>query len=118
MGEFDRDILKAIKGHSQQSPQDLRGILAAVDARQRLILTHEELVGGVAQLIRAGQVVEAGNGKYYVPNSPPAVPSFSGISSERGITQLVFLVVLFALNRLRHLRRTDRTSQVSQSSTP
>jgi hypothetical protein len=79
MSEYDRDIFKAIKGHSEQSPQDLPGILAVVDARQRLILTHEELVSGLGRLIEAGQVVEAGNYRYYEPKSPPSARSFSGI---------------------------------------
>jgi hypothetical protein len=79
MSAYDRDIFKAIKGHSEQSPQDLPGILAAVDARQRLILTHAELVEGLARLIEAGQVVEAGSYQYYVPKAPPSVRKFSGI---------------------------------------
>ncbi len=79
MSEYDRDIFKAIQGHSEQSPQDLPGILAAVDARQRLVLTHEELESGLARLIEAGQVVEAEVYRYYVPKSPPSVRSFSGV---------------------------------------
>ncbi len=79
MNEYDRDIFKAIQGHPEQNPQDLPGILAAVDARQRLILTHQELVNGLARLIEAGQVVEAGNYSYYVPKSPPSVRRFSGV---------------------------------------
>lgn len=51
MNEFDRDILKAIEGFSSKSPQNLSGILAAVDARQRVELSHEELASGLARLI-------------------------------------------------------------------
>jgi hypothetical protein len=79
MSAYDRDIFQAIKGHPEQNPQDLPGILAAVDAFQRLILTHEELVKGVARLIEAGQVVEAGSYRYYVPKASPSVRNFSGI---------------------------------------
>jgi hypothetical protein len=79
MSEFDRDIFKAIKGHTHQSPQDLPGILAVVDARQRVLLSHRELVSGLARLIEAGQVGEVGNHRYYAPPSPPAVRRFSGV---------------------------------------
>jgi hypothetical protein len=82
MSELDRDILKAIKGYSPQSPQDLAGILAAVEARQRLILTYEELIGGIDRLIERGRVAEAGNCRYYVPKSPPAIRSFSGYDAQ------------------------------------
>jgi hypothetical protein len=80
MSAYDRDIFRAIDGRPEQNPQDLPGILAAVDARQRLILSHEELVKGLARLIEAGKVVEAGSYRYYVPKTPPSVRSFSGIS--------------------------------------
>jgi predicted NUDIX family NTP pyrophosphohydrolase len=80
MSEFDRDIFLAIKGYSPHNPQDLVGILAAVDARQRLILSHEELIGGIDRLIARGQVAEAANCRYYVPTSPPTIRSFSGIA--------------------------------------
>jgi hypothetical protein len=79
MSEYGREIFRAIKGHFRQNPQDLPGILAAVDARQHTILTHEELAGGIGRLIAAGQVVEAGNYTYHVPDSPAAVTSFSGV---------------------------------------
>jgi hypothetical protein len=82
MSGLDRDIFKAIEGYSEHSPQDLPGILRAVDARQRLVLTHEELTGGLARLIEAGKVAEAGEFRYFAPESPPAVPSFSGVSLD------------------------------------
>jgi hypothetical protein len=82
MSAFDRDILKAISGFTRKSPQDLPGILNAVDAFQRMILTHDELIGGLARLIKAGKVAEAGNYRYYAPKSPPAARSFSGVPLE------------------------------------
>jgi hypothetical protein len=82
MSGLDRDILKAIAGYSEQSPQDLPGILAAVDALQHSILTHEELTSGLARLIEAGHVVEAGNFRYFAPESPPAVRSFSVVPHD------------------------------------
>ncbi len=80
MNQFDRDIFKSIKGYSRQSPQDLTGILASVDASQRAILTQEELSSGLARLIAAGQVEEAGNGRYFVHESPASERHFSGVS--------------------------------------
>jgi hypothetical protein len=82
MSEYDRDILKAISGFSRKSPQDLPGILATVDAFQRMILSHDELASGLARLIEAGKVAEAGNYRYYAPKSPPSVRSFSGVPLE------------------------------------
>jgi hypothetical protein len=82
MSGLDRDIFKAIEGYSEHSPQDLPGILWAVDAHQRLVLTHGELNSGLAKLIEAGKVAEAGKFRYFAPESPPAVTSFSGVSLD------------------------------------
>ena len=56
---IDRNIFKAIKSHGETDPQDLVGILADVDSRERLLLTHEELSGGLQRLIESGQIAEA-----------------------------------------------------------
>ena len=78
MNGLDRDILKAIEGYSKKRPQDLPGILAVVDARQRLVLTHEELTSGLARLIAAGKVAEAGKFRFFAPNRPPKCGAFPG----------------------------------------
>ena len=82
MSEFDRDILKAIEGFSRKSLQDLSGILAAVDARQRVVLNHDELASGLARLIEAGKIAAAGNYRYYSPKSPPSKRRFSGVPAD------------------------------------
>lgn len=56
---LDRDIFKAIKGHTETSPHDLVGILAYIDSQQKLLMTHEELSGGLQRLIDSGQIAEA-----------------------------------------------------------
>jgi hypothetical protein len=82
MSGLDREILKAIEGYSKKRPQDLPGILAIVDARQRLVLTHEELTSGLARLIAAGKVAEAGKFRFFTPKSPPKVRRFSGVPHD------------------------------------
>jgi hypothetical protein len=82
MSALDRDILKAIRGFTRESPLDLPGILAAVDAFQHAILTHDELSSGLARLIEAGKVAEAGNYRYYAQESPPSKRTFSGVPAD------------------------------------
>ncbi len=56
--DVQRDIYKAIKGYTKSNPQNIVGILGAVDARQKLLLTYEELCAGLKGLIEAGKIIE------------------------------------------------------------
>ncbi len=80
--EFDRDIFKAIKGSTETQPQDLVGILAFVDSRQRLVLTHEELSGGLQRLIESGKIAEVAPCRYFDTAGQPHSRHFSGLSPE------------------------------------
>jgi len=79
---LDRSILKAIKGHTETQPQDLMSILAYVDSQERLVLTHQELSGGLQRLIASGQIAEATPHKYFDPAGQPHSREFSGLSLE------------------------------------
>lgn len=78
---FDRDILKCLKGATREQPIDLVRILWGVDARQRLVLTHDELEGALRRLIDSGLVAEAAPLHFFVPTEPQH-RRFSGLSSS------------------------------------
>ena len=79
---FDRRILKAIKSHSETAPQDLVGILAYVDSQEKLVLTHEELSGGLQRLIESGEIAEATPHKYFDTAGQSHSRGFSGLSLQ------------------------------------
>lgn len=79
---LDRRIFKAIEGHSETHPQDLVSILAYVDSRERLVLTHEELSGGLLRLIESGQIAEAKPHKYFDTAGQSHSREFSGLSLQ------------------------------------
>ena len=83
MDSYDRDILKALKGATLEKPIDLADILMWVDARQRLVLTHEELEGGLRRLIAAGNVAEAKPLHFYPIPAPSGRGVFSGVSAAQ-----------------------------------
>ena len=55
---LDRCIFKTIEGCTAINPQTLMGILAGVDAHEKLILSREELSDGLHRLINAGLILE------------------------------------------------------------
>jgi hypothetical protein len=77
---LDRSIFKAIKGHTEDKPQDLVGILAYVDSREKLLLTHEELSGGLERLIRGNQIAEVVPHKFVDTAGRPYSHNFSRLS--------------------------------------
>jgi hypothetical protein len=79
---LDRRIFKAIKGHSETHPQDLVSILAYIDSQEKLVLTHEELSGGLQRLIESGQIAEAIPHKYFDTVGQSHSRAFSGISLQ------------------------------------
>lgn len=78
---LDRSIFKAIKGHTEDNPQDLVGILACVDSQEKMLLTHEELSGGLQRLIQGNQIAEVAPHKYVDTAGRTFSPSFSGLSA-------------------------------------
>jgi hypothetical protein len=79
---YDRDIYKAIKGTSENNPQNLVNILGLVDSQQKLLLTHEELSGGLRRLIENGLIAEASPLHYFDTAGIPHSSKFSGLSPE------------------------------------
>lgn len=78
---LDRDVLKSMTGATRDQPIDLVRLLSGVDARQRLVLTHDELEGALRRLIDSGLVAEAAPLHFFVPTEPRH-GSFSGLSSR------------------------------------
>ena len=79
---LDRSIFKAIKGHTPENPCDLVGILYFVDGRERLVLSHEELSGGLQRLIQAGQIAKAEPHRYFESAGQTHAFTFSAISQD------------------------------------
>ena len=79
---LDRCIFLTIQGRTATDPQTLMGILAGVDGKERLVLTREELAGGLLRLIHAGYIVEIEPLKFCVASEPDSPGEFSGISDS------------------------------------
>ncbi|MCA9082284.1 MAG: hypothetical protein KDA58_17110 [Planctomycetaceae bacterium] len=62
---LDRRIFKTVRQHTCEHPQTLVGIIAGVDAAERLVLTYEELSGGIQRLLASGLIAEAAPLFYY-----------------------------------------------------
>ena len=62
---LDRLVFKAIRRHTPKAPQTLAGIVASVDASGRLVLSLDELSGGLQRLIAAGHVAETEKHRFY-----------------------------------------------------
>jgi hypothetical protein len=70
MSGFDEDVFRAVAGATVGNPIDAAGILAGVDAYQRLLLTEDELNQSLKKLIGSGRVKEVTPGLYAEGNDP------------------------------------------------
>ncbi len=77
---LDRRIFKTVRHHTADNPQTLAGIIGGVDARERLVLTYDELSGGIARLIASGHIAEVTPLHFYDASESGGSRSFSGIS--------------------------------------
>ena len=80
---IDRYIFKAIRRHTPRQPQTLSGIVGAVDAIGRLVLSHRELSGGLQRLIAAVHVAEIDKHRFYDATGEEwgdQPPTFSGLT--------------------------------------
>lgn len=78
--DLDRRIFKTIQGRAASTPQTLVGIIGGVDASERLVLSHEELSGGLRRLIGAGLVAETAPHRFCdAANAAPSA-EFSGVT--------------------------------------
>lgn len=79
---YDELVLDAIRGHTVDRPQSLEGILEAVDARMKLVLSREELSGSLERLIAAGQVREGPRHHFFQRTGSGERHVFSGITAD------------------------------------
>ena len=79
---FDIRILEAIKGATRGKPKDLAGILAYVDSRERVVLTHQEMEGGLRRLVESECVAEASDHRFYEISAEVERRAFSGLTPE------------------------------------
>jgi hypothetical protein len=63
--DLQRDIYKAIKGTTRDKPQNLVGIIGTVDARQKLVVTYNELCAGLKSLIETGKITQLSPVEFY-----------------------------------------------------
>lgn len=80
--DFDELVFDAIRGHTEEQPQDLVGILGFVDGREKLVLTQEELAGALQRLIDARRIGECSRHRFYELNDPSVSVAFSGLTPE------------------------------------
>lgn len=78
--EFDALILAAIEARSVENPASLVEILGFVDGREKLVLSHEELAGGLERLARAGKITESSRHEYHGLPETHGPGRFSGLT--------------------------------------
>ena len=79
---LDAVIFKAIKGSTPDAPQSLVGILAFVDAGEKLVLSYEELIGGLERLVERGQITQVAPDQFCETHAP-ASPRVMSLISRR-----------------------------------
>ena len=81
MSTFDDRVFEAIQGYTRDTPLGLVGIFGFVDGREKLVLSHEELVGALERLIAAGRIRESPRHQFYEPGDPgEKAGGFSGLT--------------------------------------
>jgi hypothetical protein len=77
---FDQRIFESVEHATPEKPHDLVHILYYVDALERVLLSHEELAGGLQRLIEEGRIAELPRHKFHghPEGSPPG--RFSGLT--------------------------------------
>lgn len=84
---FQDDVLSALRGSSPGHPVGIAHILNVVDARQRLVLTCDELNQALSALIAAGKAQEVGTVTYAAgrgsrPFTPVSAEAFEAAVAE------------------------------------
>jgi hypothetical protein len=80
--DFDTRIFEAVEGGTLEKPHDLVQILAYVDSREKLVLSHEELSGGLQRLVEQGRIAELPRHRFYRTADDSAPRTFSGLTLE------------------------------------
>ena len=86
MNHSDNMIRKALRGTSRDAPLDLVGIIAAIDARERFVVSFEDFESGVRRLVELGEIGEARPLHFFESYSGDVGASFSGITEEQYLT--------------------------------
>jgi len=79
---FDDRVLEAIRLATPGQPQDIAGILHYVDSREKVVLTHRELVEALERLIHGGAVAEVAPFHFCVAESGVRKPHFTAMPRE------------------------------------
>lgn len=77
---LDRRIYKAIQGFTAANPQTLMGIISGVDASERLVLTHDELSGGLQRLVTANLISEIEYHRFCEASKTDSASTFTGLT--------------------------------------
>jgi len=80
--QLDDYILQAVRGSTKEQPQDLVGILYQVDGRMKIVLSHDELSGGLQRLIEQGLIAESERHRFYEVADGTAPRTFSGLTLD------------------------------------
>jgi hypothetical protein len=80
--DLDKFILEAVKGHTPENPKDLVGILYHVDGRMKLVMSDDELEGGLRRLVETGRIAELSAHRFYEVTGALSPGIFSGLSGE------------------------------------
>lgn len=80
-------MLSALRGTSAARPLTVANLLAAVDAREHVILTREELNGALARLIGDGKAHELESGRYAAGRGSGAFTPVDEASFERAVAE-------------------------------
>jgi hypothetical protein len=78
--DFDDRIFEAVRGGTQDKPRDLVDIFAYVDSREKVVLSQQELVGGLQRLIEQGRIGELSRHRFHEVIVGPAPRTFSGLT--------------------------------------
>ncbi len=72
-------ILEVVKSREMDSPSSLVDIIAMMDVKNSLVLTHSELEEGLRDLVAQGKLVEVAKHRFYIRNEGDKLSSFSGL---------------------------------------
>ena len=80
--QLDNYIFEALRGSTKAHPQDLVDVLYHVDGRMKLVMSLDELAGGLLRLIEQGKIGESDRHRFYeITDGTPPKP-FSGLTLD------------------------------------
>jgi hypothetical protein len=82
MHYLHKEILEALKYSTPDDPFDLERIITTVDVRQKLLLSFDELEGGLRRLVDAGMVQQATPLHFFKATDSASPTPFSSFTKE------------------------------------